>query len=81
MSKKVKLNAPRVPRELKLIEQECQQELFKAGQLQYQMDVLSDELVAVNERIRRLNHEGAARKQLDAQKPSESVKTEESSND
>jgi len=70
---KVKLNAPKVPRELAEIEKEANQEFFRAGQLQYQVDVLTDELVEVNNRLLKLNREGAARKQLDAQKKEETT--------
>ena len=64
MAKKI----PKVPRELAEIQQEYQQEAFKAGATQYQIKILSKELDSMNERLEGLNREAAARNQLNAQK-------------
>ena len=57
-----------VPRELAEIEKEYQQHVFAAGQLQYQVSVYSNELKNADERLRILNNEAAARKQLNSVK-------------
>lgn len=55
-----------VPRELVEIEKEFNQRCFQAGQLQYQVNILTKELSRVNSRLEEVSNEGAARKQLDA---------------
>jgi len=57
-----------VPREMKEIEQEYQQQCYQAGSLQYQIKILNKELDNINGRIEAINKEAAARKQLDKQK-------------
>ncbi len=64
--KKNKQAAP-APRELKDIQLAYQQLCLRAGQTQYQISVLSDDLKELNRQIVAVNNEGAARKQLDAE--------------
>lgn len=54
-----------VPREMPTIQQEYQQKCVEAGQLQYQIAVHKEALETVNETLRKLNYEAAARNQLD----------------
>jgi uncharacterized protein (DUF3084 family) len=73
-SKSAKGKKLSVPRELAEIQKEYQERIFAAGQIQYQVEVLSDELKSLNGRIRSLNHEAAAAKELEAKKqPQEEV--------
>lgn len=64
MSKKI----PKVPREMQEINQEYQQQSFKAGVLQYQIKILGKELDLANNRLELVNNEAAARKELDSKK-------------
>lgn len=64
-----------VPREMPEITREYQEQCFTAGQLQYEIQVKSDALNKVNERLLQINNEAAARNQLNAAKPApEAVK-------
>jgi hypothetical protein len=65
-SKKQEIKPP-APRELKVIEQELSQVVAAAGVAQYRMYVLEQELAHHNQVLLRLNQEGAARQQLDAE--------------
>jgi hypothetical protein len=56
-----------VPRSSEIIQNEYSQLSFRAGQTQYQIGVYQDELKRMNELMRQLNYEAAARNQLDAQ--------------
>ena len=69
MAKKI----PKVPRELAEIQQEYQQEAFKAGALQYQIKIMSKELDGLNDRLADINREAAARNQLNAQAKADST--------
>lgn len=53
------------PRELSEIHKEYQHKCAEAGMLQYQVAVQSEELGKVNEYLRKLNYEAAARNKLD----------------
>lgn len=54
-----------VPREMAAIESDYRQLAAEAGQKQYQLLIGQEELKGLNDRIRQINNEGAARKQLD----------------
>lgn len=56
-----------VPRTMAEIQGAYQQLCSNAGQVQYQMNILSQELDALNVQLRAVNNEAAARQQLDAQ--------------
>lgn len=58
-----------VPRTLPEIQRHYQETCVRAGQLQYQVKVYSDELETVNEELVRINKEAAARQMLDSQAP------------
>lgn len=58
-----------VPREIKDIHADYQQQCFNAGQLQYEIRVKSEALKQINDRLLSLNNEAAARNKLDATKP------------
>lgn len=60
-----------VPRELEEIQKEYGNTCFEAGQCQYLINQKSSELEMLNEHIRKLNNEAAARKKLNAQKAEE----------
>jgi hypothetical protein len=60
-----------VPRELEEIQKDYGNSCFEAGQCQYLINQKSSELKLINEHIRKLNNEAAARKQLNAQKAEE----------
>lgn len=62
MAKQKKLS---VPREMKEIQEEYHRLCINAGQVQYQLTVYQQELNNINERLRSINNEGAARTQLD----------------
>jgi hypothetical protein len=47
------------PRELEEIQKEYQETCFKAGQVQYQIDVLTKELKTLNEKLYSVNVEAA----------------------
>lgn len=49
------------------IQQECANLLFKAGQLQYQIEVQNQDLKLVVEEIKKLNVEGAAAQKREAE--------------
>lgn len=55
-----------IPRSLADITTEYNQLVSRAGGLQYQTFVYADELKKVNDRLVEINHEAAARQQLDA---------------
>lgn len=65
-SKKPKAKQP-VPRAKDAIEQDYGRLISQAGQAQYQVSVYTEELNRMNEALRNLNYEAAARNQLDAQ--------------
>lgn len=54
-----------VPRALAEIQKEYQERCFAAGQLQYQIKILSDELRKTNGRMEAISNEAANRKKLD----------------
>lgn len=64
--------APPPPREMAEIEQEYGKLVSQAGQAQYQVFVYSEDLNRINDAMRNLNYEAAARRNLDAQKANES---------
>lgn len=68
-----------LPRELQAIQQEYQQLMMRAGQLQYEISVKKKELESVNERSVIINNEASARLQLDKEESArkEALKTEE----
>jgi hypothetical protein len=55
-----------VPRALPEIEKDYQQQVLRAGDLQYRIEMEKQELTNINARLKQLNNEGWARKQLDA---------------
>lgn len=64
-SSKFELPKQKEPRQLPEIQAEYTQSVTQAGQLQYQLFVLETELAQLNKKLLELNHEGAARKQID----------------
>lgn len=66
-------------RDIKAIEQEFSNLCAKAGHLQYQVAVLSEDLNLVNEEIKKLNFEAAkvhaATKEAEAEKAKEEAKS------
>lgn len=65
-SRKAKPKAP-PPRAKDAIEQDYGRAISQAGQAQYQVSVYQEELKRMNEHLRNLNYEAAARNQLDRQ--------------
>lgn len=65
-----------VPRKLEEIQSEYGQTANNAGQLQYQIYILSSELETTNQLLRALNNEAAARNQLDKQTAAKEVTSE-----
>lgn len=61
------------PRELSEITKEYQELIGRAGNLQYQLFVFQDELSKVNDRLVEINHEAAARQNLDKEKQKETT--------
>jgi hypothetical protein len=55
------------PRVLDEIQKEYAELVGKAGQIQYQLFVLDKDLKSINDRLLAINHEAAARKELDKQ--------------
>jgi hypothetical protein len=53
------------PRALDEIQKEYGELVGRAGQIQYQLFVLDKDLKTINDRILVINHEAAARKELD----------------
>lgn len=72
-AKKVDLK-PQEPRAYAEIEAEAGQVTFNVGRVQYQLFVYQEELNNLNERLKKLNHEGAVSKAWDEAKR---VKAEE----
>lgn len=68
--KKVNLPPP-TPRELPEIESDYGRLVSQAGQAQYQVFVYTEDLKRINENLRNLNYEAAARNKLNEQKPKE----------
>lgn len=66
-----------IPRSLADITAEYNQLVSRAGGLQYQQFVYEDELKKVNDRLVEINHEAAARQQLDAATPATVEPTKE----
>lgn len=66
-----------VPREMVAIQKSYQEFCVKAGQVQYQIKVLTDELNNINSALLTINNEGAARNRLDQESK---AKTEETTN-
>lgn len=66
MSKKKGYPHKTEPRALTEIQKEYQELCLKAGQIQYQVKVNTDELEKINERLLEVNYEAAERNQLDA---------------
>lgn len=64
--KKVNL-APPMPRELSQIEEDYGRLVSQSGQAQYQVFVYTEDLKRINEQLRNLNYEAAARNKLDAE--------------
>lgn len=62
-----KVNLPPVPRALGAIEEDYGRLVAQAGQNQYQQFVLVEEQKRINDALRNLNYEAAARKNLDQQ--------------
>lgn len=73
---KIKLETS-TPRTLAEITTEYNQLVSRAGGLQYQTFVYADELRQVNDRLVEINHEAAARQQLDAANPAPVEPTKE----
>lgn len=61
---------PPPPRQMAEIEQEYGKLVSQAGQAQYQIFVYTEDLQRINDAMRNLNYEAAARKNLDAQEAS-----------
>jgi hypothetical protein len=53
------------PREISVIQQEFQQLCTRAGHVQYQIEVLKNELIPLNQKILELNREAGLRNDLD----------------
>lgn len=53
-----------VPREMEAIQREAQETYIKAGQVQYHIDVLKQDLARLNSQLLSINHEAAARNEL-----------------
>ncbi len=68
-----------IPREMEEIQKEYQARVFSAGQLQYQIKILQDELDELNKLIVGINREGAARKELNAKAPAQNEEMENGS--
>lgn len=62
-------------REVKVIQDECNQLLFLSGNIQYQIMIKQEELAQANEKIRALNKEGYTAMKLQA-KPAPQQATE-----
>lgn len=60
------------PRSMETIKQEIGQRCFKAGQLQYQIVTVQDELNKVNEELKELDAEALERIELDKAEASKS---------
>lgn len=60
-----KAKTPKVPRTMEEIQKAYQQLCANAGQCQYQIFALNEELTRINEGLKAVNNEGAARQQLD----------------
>jgi len=69
-----------VPRELEEIERENSERCFRAGLLQYQIRIYSKELDYINNRLEAINREAAARKELNAQKQTQTQETPSAQN-
>lgn len=70
----------KTPRQLLDIQKEYQELCLKAGQIQYQIKVNSDELEKINDRLYEINYEAAERKDLDAKSEAKAGKSEEATN-
>lgn len=70
-----KSSKPVEPRALDVTTKECNQACWELGQIEYQIFILKQAAQETNNRIQRLNNEGAARKKLDAAKQEELAKT------
>ena len=57
------------PRQLIDIQKDYQEKAFNAGQVQYQIYVLTKDLETLNELLEDVNKEAAARNQLDKETP------------
>jgi hypothetical protein len=76
--KQFKLPKPAVPRAMDLIEQDYGRIIAQTGQAQYQVHVYTEDLKRMNEELRSLNYEAAARKKLDKEEADKAApKTEE----
>lgn len=80
--KQFKLPRPQQPRTMELIEQDYGRIIAQTGQAQYQVHVYTEDLKRMNDELRSLNYEAAARKKLDQenQPKTEETKTEETPN-
>lgn len=63
-----------VPREMPEIQSAYQQLCANLGQVEYQLYVHGQEKQRIQEQLKSVNNEAAARQQLDAQKPKEEAK-------
>ncbi len=75
-SRKPKPQAP-VPRAKQQIEEDYGRLVAQAGQAQYQVFVYTEDVKRLNEALRNLNYEAAARNSLDKQAAEAKPKTEE----
>lgn len=65
------------PRAMEEINQEYSRVLAQAGQLQYQIFVYEEDLLRVNDLLKKLNYEAAARQAADKAAPAAPLPTEE----
>lgn len=75
-TKKFKLPKQPQPRSMDEINQDFGRLVAQAGQAQYQVSVISDDLKRMNDQIRSLNYEAAARKELDEKNAKEQAKAQ-----
>ena len=76
---KKKAPAAPVPRSLEDITKDYNMLKGQAGEVQYQLYALKQNLEAINQQLLRLNHEGAARQKLNQEEAAK--KKEETTND